>query len=116
MLARSELAGRISAERGKPPQLQPRAGVAVERRAARNGLARTIERSLLHPRGQTRAATLTLGNGRVRVILKHSRAGLLLVAICAPKAGSAVARALAQARYALARRGIALQTAVREAG
>jgi hypothetical protein len=54
----------------------------------------------------------------VHVALHGSGASLRLVAVCAPSVRAAVARALEQARYALAARGIAIvpQMEDRDAG
>lgn len=81
---------------------------ALERRAARSPLARAIERTFLDPRAQIRRATFAVGDGadRVHVTLQTIGKRVRLVAVCAPNARPAVAKALAQARFALAQRGI----------
>jgi len=95
-----------------------RTGAAeIDRRAARSPLARNIERRFLRPGAPVQAASFALEGerGRVRILLRNAGEQLQLVAICAPSARSCVATALAQARYALAMRCIALRTDVREA-
>jgi hypothetical protein len=87
--------------------------IAFERRAPRSGLARRIERSLLDPRSRAKRATFSIDSGRARVVVVLQTRGrqARLVALCAPSIRATVARALAQARYALAQRGIALEVA-----
>lgn len=71
-------------------------------------------RRLPQTRGRS-AFTLRTPAGRVHVLV-HARGGTLtLVALCARNARAEVAAALSRARYALAARGIAVETAVREA-
>lgn len=85
-------------------------GAETERRSARLALARKIERAFLHPRAAMRKGTFDVEgpHGRVRVLLHSRGSQMRLVAICSPKAKAQVAAALAQARYALAARGIDL--------
>lgn len=87
-----------------------------ERRAQRTPLARRIERVFCQPRLAVKRATFSLGAGagRVVVTLQQRGARLHLVAVCPPNARPAVARALGQARFALAARGIALDVVDRE--
>lgn len=87
--------------------------VPRDRRALRCALAQKIERKF-SARETPRPATFTLdgAQGRVQIILRSQGKRLELVAICAPRARSIVAQALAQARYALASRGIALAAAL----
>jgi hypothetical protein len=105
----------IPAAARKAPQTGVRSGVEIERRAPRSGLARKIERTFLHPRARVRKASFAIDGvqGRVQVLLQSSGGRLKLVAICPPAAKAHVAAALAQARYALALRGIALETQTR---
>jgi hypothetical protein len=87
----------------------PRSGrVVTERRMQRSQLSRDIERIFLDPRRVANRATFTVGNGgeRVHVILQNKGNRVALIAICPPTARKQVARALAQARYALVGRGI----------
>lgn len=86
-----------------------------DRRAPRSTLARKIERAFLRPRSASRKASFTVegDHGRVHVLLQSTGSRLKLIAICPPKARAHVAAALAQARYALAMRGIDLDAAMR---
>jgi hypothetical protein len=86
----------------------------VERRAGRLPLARRIEWAFLDPARKIRRATFTLDgtNARVHVALQTGASGMRLVAVCPPTLRAGVARALDQARYALAVRGITLSVAV----
>ena len=93
-----------------------RSGIAFERRSARTPLAVRIASSLREPSASRRTAFRAgTGEQRVLVMLQASAGGARLVAVCAPKARAAVERALAQARFALAARGIELACAIREA-
>ena len=91
--------------------------VPAERRAPRSALARKIERALLHPGAAARKGSFTIEGaaGRVQILLRAQGSRVKLVAICSPKAKAQVAEALAQARYALATRGVLLETQTREA-
>ncbi len=82
----------------------------VERRAAGLPLARKIERAFLDPRSRVRRSTFTVGRGgaRVHVVLQSQGDCVRLIAICAPAYRDTVARALAQASFALASRGCAI--------
>ncbi|HTV91114.1 MAG TPA: hypothetical protein VMG98_00190 [Verrucomicrobiae bacterium] len=87
---------------------------AYERRAGRCALARQIERAFLDPVRKTRRATFTFEGthdglrARVHVALRYGESGMHLVAVCLPSLRAGVARALDQARYTLAARGIKL--------
>lgn len=89
---------------------------AADRRATRSPLARRIERTFLDPARRTARATFTLAGtqARVHVALQAVPSGLRLIAICPPSVSERVARALDQARYALAMRGVALLVDVNE--
>jgi hypothetical protein len=89
----------------------------VERRSPRSLLARRIERCFLDPaRRVPRASFLLESNGtRVHVALAQLGGRMQLVAVCVPSARERVARALDEARYALAARGIVLDVDVRGA-
>lgn len=91
-------------------------GSPQERRAPRSELARKIERAFLRPRTAIRKTSFTIDHdrGRVHVLLQSHGSRLKLIAICPPKARPHVAAALAQARYALAIRGIDLDADTRE--
>ena len=101
---------------GKKAYVQPE-GMPADRRAPRSTLARKIERVLLKPHtgAQKRSFTVEGAHGRVHVLLQSRGAQLQLIAICPPKARAQVCAALAQARYALALRGIDLDAAARSA-
>ena len=98
-----------------PERADRTAGTSPERRAPRSRLARKIERMLLRPRAAAHKTSFSIDaeQGRVHVILHARGAQLRLVAICPPKARAHVAAALAQARYALAARGLDLSAETR---
>lgn len=79
---------------------------APDRRISRTELARDIERALFTPRAQRRHATLAFGKRRVHVAVASAPGGVRIVAVCSPAIREAVARALAQARFALAARHV----------
>lgn len=111
--------GMLSPQREERPRHAPPArrerGTAVERRATRSPLARKIERVFLDPVRRPVRATFTLGNAsRVHVALQSTAGGVRLIALCAPELRTRVARALDEARYALASRGIALDASIGE--
>jgi hypothetical protein len=95
---------------------KPRIPAAPDRRAARSVLARRIERTFLNPISRPRRATFTIDGtaARVHVALQTTPAGMRIVAVCPASIRARVTRALDQARYALAARGIALHTDVSE--
>jgi len=95
----------------------PRGTAQVDRRARRSPLAREIERAFLRPVRSLQRATFSVDGyaGRVHVALQTSASGLHLIAVCSPKARAAVTRALEEARYALATRGVELSMTVKEA-
>jgi hypothetical protein len=90
----------------------------AERRVSRSPLARTIERTFLHPQAGQRRATFCVGSQKTRVYvaMQRLRGTLHLVAIAPPAVRAEVARALDEARYSLAERGIAISVALAEAG
>lgn len=90
-------------------------GGSGERRSARSTLARKIERIFCAPNRTLKSASFRLGQGtgRVQILVRQRGENMHLVALCAPAAKDIVARALAQARYALCARGIAVHTDVR---
>ncbi len=97
---------RGSAARPAPPQLAPNAARSATFRAI-FPLSRRIERTFFRPDAAVRRATFSLGRGgaRVHVILQSNAGTVTLVALCRPEMRQLVARALAQARMALATRG-----------
>jgi hypothetical protein len=82
--------------------------ISVNREAV--PLSLRIERRFAHPTSQIKRATFSMGRGeaRVHVILQTNGNVATLVALCRPQMRSVVARALAQARFALAARGFVL--------
>ena len=84
----------------------------VERRAARSPLGRRIERALLAPRAELKRLSLTIdkGGARVHLVFQTTRAGVKVIALCPPGARRTVARALYEACFALAARGIEVET------
>ncbi len=82
-------------------------------RRMRSPLARKIEGAFLHPSKPLARATFTIGDTwRVHIALQNNGFGMRLVAVCAPAARAAVAKALDEARYALAARGISIGVAL----
>ena len=115
--ASSARAGHAAPASSKPEHRAPaRAGGALERREPRLPLTRRIERSLFERTSPTPRTTFTVGEGtgRVVVVLHASGDRVRLIALCSPALRRTVARALDQARFALAARGIALDTGVLE--
>jgi hypothetical protein len=101
----------------KPSRRAPvRAGATLERRAPRMPLARRIERALFERAPSAARTTFAVGKGggRVVVVLHFTGERIRLVALCSPTLRRTVASALDQARFALADRGIALDTGVLE--
>ncbi len=88
-----------------------------ERRLARSALSQKIERTLLLPAKRAERATFTVDgtNARVHVTLQGAEGELRLVAVCPPALYARVARALEEARYALAARGLRCVLDVKEA-
>ncbi len=80
----------------------------LHRSAGRGRLAERIERAFSASGGNPKRATFSLGRGsaRVHVILQTSAGRTTLLAICRPELRNVVARALSQARIALAARGV----------
>lgn len=91
-----------------------RSDATPERRAARSPLARRIERTFLNPARRIERATFVIegSQARVHVALQHAPGGLRLIAVCPPSVRGGVIRALEEARFALAARGIALHVDV----
>ncbi len=77
----------------------------------RSPLAARIERAFAGPSAHPKRATFSMGRGnaRVHVILQTKGEQATLLAICRPELRAVVARALAQARSALAARGIGVE-------
>lgn len=105
--------------RSRPVKGRPRHNaplrVAGERRALPTTLARRIERTLRRAPGISRASLcVDAGGARVHLLIRTNGSGLHVVAICSAKVQRDVSAALLQARFALARRGIALHTSTQE--
>jgi hypothetical protein len=80
-----------------------------DRRVLRSPLARKIETAFLRPTKPLHRATFTIGGeSRVHISIQNSGFGMSLVAVCAPAVRGTVAKALDEARYALAARGISI--------
>jgi hypothetical protein len=88
----------------------------IERRTARSPIAREIERGLLDPKRPLQRTTLLLRSERTRlfVTLQPEKGGARLIAVCSTPNRAVVERALEQARFALAARGIRLLATVKE--
>ena len=88
----------------------PRRGgsVAGERRVPKTELARSIERGLTRRAPCAVAASFAVrgAGGRVHLIVRSDGALTRIVAVCAAPLRERVERALAQARFALAGRGV----------
>lgn len=106
------------AERGRAGEMVTRAarapgerqarGVAPDRRAPKSELARRIERVLARSRTQTIPSSFAIhaADGRVQILVRGDGERTRIVALCAPTLRERVDRALAQARFALAGRGV----------
>lgn len=88
---------------------------ANERRILRSKLAQKIERVFLEPKHPPKHASFSLegARGRVQILLQQTGSHTRIVALCPPEARDLVARALSQARYALALRGMSVQSDIR---
>jgi hypothetical protein len=84
----------------------------AERRNPKTELARRIERGLTR-RPPRAAASFAVrgGDGRVHLVVRDDGALTRVVAVCAPPLRERVERALAQARFALAGRGVRAEVA-----
>jgi len=80
---------------------------AMERRAPRSPLARSIERVLARSSHLPRRASFTLGgsDGRVHVVIQAIGANVRVIAFCTPRARARVAAALRHVRCDLVFRG-----------
>lgn len=100
-------ARRWAASRERNAKIHERCGgCEADRRARRSSLARRIERRFSDPRAGSQRATFSAGGKRVHVMVQASPGRVRLVAVCPPALRTIVARALAQARFALASRGV----------
>jgi hypothetical protein len=80
----------------------------LERRAPKSELARRIEHALARSTARTPSASfaVNVAGGRVRILVRSDGERMRVVAVCAPPLRERVERAVAQARFALASRGI----------
>jgi len=88
------------------------AGIPMDRRMPVGGLSRRIAKLVARPAGapqSPRAATVTVRGARVHVIVRTHGNATRIVALCPPPLEARVARALAQARFALAARGVRVE-------
>jgi len=110
----AERSQRAPAVRNARARIAEAAAATADRRAARSELARRIERTFFETRTPVKRASFAIGEGSARVHVMLARHGerLRLVAICSQRLRPTVARALAQARFALAARGIAIEASV----
>lgn len=85
----------------------------LERRCAKSELARTIEHGIARraPRAETASFVVRAANGRVHVVVRTGGGGTRVVAVCSPSLRERVERALAQARFTLAGRGLRTEAA-----
>jgi hypothetical protein len=99
-----------------PSASAARGGSAVERRTPRLPLARRIERALFERASAHARTTFAIGEGtgRVVVVLHANGTRVRLIALCSPSLRRTVARALDQARFALAAHGIVLDGGILE--
>jgi hypothetical protein len=90
-------------------------GVVAERRV-RDALARKIEAMLLDPRRSAGRSTFVVdaSGARVQVMLRTVGVEVRLIAVCSSGVRERVAKALEEARYALAGRGVAFGFEMKE--
>jgi hypothetical protein len=108
------LAHALGVRTGAPPVVRARLlqavrpGSAPERRAPPSELARRIRRALARRvlRGLPASFAVRAGNGRVHLLVRRDGTCTRVVALCAAPLRARVERALAQARFALAARGV----------
>jgi hypothetical protein len=104
---RATATARESARRRGP------AAPGLERRAPKTVLARRLERALIRrvPRAAVTSFALRAGTGRIRLLVRSDGSRTRVVAVCPLSLRDRVERALAQARFALAGRGVAAEVA-----
>ncbi len=88
------------------------AASVVERREG-SKLAQHFERKLLLTQPFRGHASVAVAGGRVHLTLQRGERRLHIVALCPKRLEATVGRALAQARFALAHRGISAETLVK---
>ena len=86
---------------------------AQDRRHARTDLARSIERGLARrtPRSGAASFAIRTGGGRIHLVVRADGGRTRVVAVCATALRERVERALAQARFVLASRGVRMEVA-----
>jgi len=77
-------------------------------RDVRAALAKKIEAAFCAPRSFPKRSTFSMGRGsaRIHIVLQTNGSSTMLLALCRPELRAVVTRALAQARLALAARGL----------
>jgi len=93
----------------------PSPGIAAERRAQPGALGRRIASVVARPPARAdgaRAATVCVRGARVHVIVRTLGSATRIVALCPAPLEARVARALAQARFALAAQGVRVEAGV----
>jgi hypothetical protein len=109
-------AARATLSRAAGVQTYAPQAAGADRRSPQLRLARQIE-SVVRRRGSNRAAATFVLDGtraRVRILVVAAGGSVRVIAICSKRVQDAVARALAQASYASAARGVVLNTSTRE--
>lgn len=111
--ARSEIAPRAHSTKKTRACVDEQSRRPREVRPPRPPLARAIESAFAG--APLRRATFSVGRGsaRIHVVLQTKGNRTTLIALCRPHLSEAVARALAQARVALAARGIGVELRAR---
>jgi hypothetical protein len=84
-----------------------------QRRVPKTALTWRLERALIRhaPRAAATSFALRAGVGRVHLLVRSDGTRTRVVAVCSPSVREQVERALAQARFALAGRGVAAEVA-----
>jgi hypothetical protein len=102
----------VAAVAGETRRLRATVGPGLERRVPKTALARRVEGVLARrPPGAFVSFVLRNGDGCVRLVVRSDGARTRVFAICAPALRERVERALAQARFALAGRGVRAELA-----
>lgn len=102
----------VAAAVAETRRLRSGAGSDFERRVPKTALARRVEGVLARRvPGAFASFVLRNGDGRVRLVVRSDGARTRVFAICAPALRERVERALAQARFALAGRGVRAEVA-----
>jgi len=102
---RAPLRGRDTPHRAAAAASRP------ERREPKTALAQHLERALIRrvPRAPATSFALRAGLGRVHLSVRSDGERTRVIAVCSPSVRERVERALAQARFALAGRGVAAE-------